>query len=342
VTTAGPPGSGIEVRVYLVGGEPVAFRAANEEHRYLRRFYPEADAGQPATVLVSVDRAGGPGGCAIVDDGSRAVSVPYPDRSPADALRLVARSRWLGRLSAGQLVLHGVALEIGGTTVLVVGRAHSGKTTLLLDALIGHGAKALAYDSLLIDLDRGMGRHVPSIMNVRRLTLSSVGGAPALLAHHELNLDGTAVGERYYAPGAFCVPPSFALPSERAVLVLSRGFATDARARLARISPADAAAGLSEVLEAWGGWTDIARVARLLRVAGPSTRELSLRLAHRLATGGGYALSHHGCPAALLTAATGERATPCRRWWDTSWTSSLPQSPRDAMSRDPVTPRLPT
>jgi hypothetical protein len=342
VTTAEPPGSGIAVRLYLVGGEPVAFRAANEEHRYLRRFYPEADAGQPASVLVSADRAGGPGGCAIVDDGCRAVSVPYPGRSPADALRLVARSRWLGRLSVGQLVLHGVALGIAGTIVLVVGRAHSGKTTLLLDALIAHGAKALAYDSLLVDLDRGTGRHVPSIMNVRYLTLASVGGAPALLADHELDLDGTAVAERYYAPGAFCVPSSFAIPAERAVLVLSRGFATDARARLARISPADAAAGVSDVLEAWGGWTDIARVARLLRVAGPSARELSLRLAHRLATGGGYAFSHHGCPAALLSVATGERATPCRHRWDTRWTPSLAQSPRDGMSRDPVTPRVAT
>jgi len=342
VTAAGPPRAATEVRGYLVGGEPVAFRAAGEEHRYLRRFYPEAGAGQPAAVLVSAGRAGGPGGCAIVDDGRRAVPVPYPGRSPVDALRLVARSRWLGRLPPGHLVVHGVALEVAGTTVLVAGRAHSGKTTLLLDALIAHGAQVLAYDSLLIDLDRGTGRHVPSIMNVRYLTLSSVAGAAALLASHELGLDGSAVAERYYAPGAFRVPSSFAIPAERAVLVVSRGFAAGARARLARLSPAGAAAGLGGVLEAWGGWTDIERVARLLGVAGPSARELSLRLARRLATGGGYAFSHHGCPAALLAAAAGEIATPCRHRWDTGWTPSLAPSPGDGMSRDPVTPRLAT
>jgi hypothetical protein len=337
---ANAPGTA-KVHHYLVGGETVAFRATRREHRYLRRFYRQA-GGQRAAVLLAVGQADGHGSQAIVDDGRRAVPVPYPGRNPVDALRLAARSRWLARLPEGQMIMHGVAARIGGTILLVAGRAHSGKTTLLLDALIAHGATALAYDYLIVDANQGTGRNVPCIMNVRFLTLASVAGAAALLADHELELDGAVLAERYYAPGALRVPPSFAMPAERTAVVLSRGFAVGAPARLARISPADAAAGLSDVIRAWGGWADIDRVARLLAIAGPSSRERSLRLAHRLATANGYAFWHHGCPGPLITIAGGEPAAPCRDRWDTGRKPSFSRPHPDGMSRDPVTSRTAT
>lgn len=308
------PGGRLTERCYRFGGHSVVLRATESQHEYLARFYPPAPGREPAAALWLAG-SDGAGPRAVIEENGRRVLVRYSDRAPVDALRLAARSRWLATLPPDRLLLHATALRWTDQVVIVVGLPHSGKTTLLMDGLLAHGATALAYDSLLIDLAARIGECVPAIMNVRHRTLARVPGAAAMLAGHELALDGSARSERYYAPGGFPLPDTFALPPGRTTVLASRGFAGSGPAVLAPLSPGATAARLSDLLSPWGGYADVDRVATLLGLPGPTPRERHLRSAPRLAAlADGLALSHHGCPAPVLSR-LGRRVTPCRERW---------------------------
>jgi hypothetical protein len=289
-------------RAYLVGDDRIEFTATPADHAYLADFYPETAA--PATVAIHAEQLDGVW-TAVVDGRLR---LPYPGRSAVDALRLAARARWLATLPTGAALLPAAAFRVSGIDVLLLGKPKSGKTTLLLDAVIGHGATALAYDALVLDAD-GLGRHVPSIMNARHDTIAGVPGAHELLAGHELAIGG-ASGERYYRPGAFPVPTTFRT-GRRSALVFLEGFAPDDDARLTELAPDDAEARLRDLVAAWGGYDDVDRIGAMRSRTAATARSVVDRFTS-------YALRHHGCPVTITDGA----GTPCRRRWQQLLTMS--------------------
>lgn len=296
-----------DTRTHLVGGESVAFTAALRAHAYLSRFHP--DTAEPATATVHA--ACGPAGdwAAVIDDG---VELAYPGRTAVDAMRLGARARWLAGLPPGQVVLPAAAFRSGDLDVVLTGPPKSGKTSLLLDALLAHGATALAYDALVVDAVAGAGAHVPAIMNVRRDTVTNLPGADRLLADHELDIGGSSAGERYYGPGAFPVPRSFRLGgARRPVLLFLDGFARDGAAGLTALAPDAARTRLGDLVAAWRGYDDIDRAVAALPGDGPPMRLRAVAAVPAvLGRVAAYSLTHHGCPAAAL------RAVVCRQRWD--------------------------
>jgi hypothetical protein len=283
-------------RTYLVGENRVACTAAPEDHAYLRDFYPETV--EPATVTIRVEQVDGVWE-AVLDDDLR---LPYPGRAAVDALRLAARAHWLATLPAGSVLLPAAGLRVSGVDFVLVGKPKSGKTTLLLDAVLRHHATALAYDALVLDVERGVGHHVPSIMNARHDTIAALPGAHELLSGHELALGG-APGERYYRPGAFPVPTSFRT-SRRPVLVFLDGFAPDDEAGLGELTPDEAAARLRDLVAVWGGYDDVDRVGTARARAAAAARTVVDGFTS-------HTLRHHGCPV-IVTDGSG---TPCRHSW---------------------------
>ncbi|HEX5136161.1 MAG TPA: hypothetical protein VFY93_04255 [Planctomycetota bacterium] len=77
-------------------------------------------------------------------------------------------------LRAGRLHLHAAALEVDGSVVALAGRRRSGKTTLLLHALLAGGARYVTNDRLFVDLsaDPPLARGMPAIVTLRDETLA--------------------------------------------------------------------------------------------------------------------------------------------------------------------------
>lgn len=91
------------------------------------------------------------------------------------ALMRVIREVAMGHaIHAGTLVLHAAAVALGDAGILIAGPKRAGKTTLLVHALQGDGARFVANDRVLIDLAGPQPRcgGLPSIVGLRPGTLA--------------------------------------------------------------------------------------------------------------------------------------------------------------------------
>ena len=95
--------------------------------------------------------------------------VWYPGPRPTEA---AVRADLLGRVMAlaahadGHLTLHASAVSIAGCAVAIVGPKHAGKSTLAL-ALVRHGARLLADDTLVVRLRGVTAWASPGIYRIR-------------------------------------------------------------------------------------------------------------------------------------------------------------------------------
>jgi hypothetical protein len=128
----------------------------------------------------------GPGGSLDFRDEAEGIafSVRGPDveilaRSDGPAarlaiLRVVREIATAHALREGQLHLHASAVAVGERVVAFAGPRESGKTTLLLHALLGGGVRYVANDRLFVDLGGGLpvARGMPTIVSLREETVA--------------------------------------------------------------------------------------------------------------------------------------------------------------------------
>ena len=107
----------------------------------------------------------------------RDVTILAPLDGPASRLALLRVVRELATAHAlreGHLHLHAAAVEVRGGVVAIIGPRVSGKTTLLLHALLGGHARYVTNDRLFVDLrsDPPLARGMPTIVSLREETLA--------------------------------------------------------------------------------------------------------------------------------------------------------------------------
>lgn len=87
-------------------------------------------------------------------------------------------------LALGHLHLHAAAVEVEGSVVALAGPRRSGKTTLLLHALLSGGLRYVTNDRLFVDLraDPPLARGMPAIVTLREETLARFPDFAARLA----------------------------------------------------------------------------------------------------------------------------------------------------------------
>lgn len=234
--------------------------------------------------------------------GQRDVEIVAPPRHRTVRLPLLRTVRELAmtrlRARPDALDLHAAAFEIAGRAVLVLGPKRAGKTTLLLQALLGGRANLVANDRALALLDGGPARvhGVPTAVRIRRDTLAADprlagddGAGERPLLYHR----GERRENRPAAPGA----PLTLSPSE---LARRLGVGCVADAPLAAVvcpridpgaagfslEPMEAAEAETAVREALYGpgdeRPDTVFERRLGRAAPETTEAASARLAHKL------------------------------------------------------------
>jgi hypothetical protein len=132
------------------------------------------------------------------------------DRSKATVTILGTHEGWLRRLALMRVVrelamihswrgdgavLHGAGFSLGGRYIVVAGRKHSGKTSVLIHALLEKGARYLANDRCLVNLDSkdARMRGMPTIVTLRP---SSLAMFPALDARLRSRNDFPALSLR--------------------------------------------------------------------------------------------------------------------------------------------------
>lgn len=119
------------------------------------------------------------GGITYVLTG-RDVAIHAPADGPAvrlGLLRVVREIATAHALRLGHLHLHAAAAGLGKGVVAIAGPRESGKTTLLLHALLDGKARFASNDRLLVDLREGLeARGMPTIVSVREETLARFPG----------------------------------------------------------------------------------------------------------------------------------------------------------------------
>ena len=102
------------------------------------------------------------------------VARPGERRARLGLMRVVRELLTARRLASGSLLdLHAAAFETGQRAVLIAGPRNAGKTTMLCHALASGGARMIANDRVLVDLDCGDGEvvGVPTLASARAATL---------------------------------------------------------------------------------------------------------------------------------------------------------------------------
>ncbi|MCK6461225.1 MAG: hypothetical protein L6Q95_15185, partial [Planctomycetes bacterium] len=99
-------------------------------------------------------------------------------------LRVVREIATAHALGLGHLHLHAAAVDARGPVVALAGPRRSGKTTLLLHALLSGGVRYVTNDRLLVDLgaDPPLARGMPAIVTLREETLARFPDFAARLA----------------------------------------------------------------------------------------------------------------------------------------------------------------
>jgi hypothetical protein len=87
-------------------------------------------------------------------------------------LRVVRELATAHALRRGMLPLHASAVEAGGRVVAFAGPRRSGKSTLLLHALLAGGARFVSNDRLHVDPRSGRARAMPTIVALREEALA--------------------------------------------------------------------------------------------------------------------------------------------------------------------------
>jgi hypothetical protein len=104
-------------------------------------------------------------------------TIRVPGDGPAlrlAMLRVVRELATAHELGLGHLHVHAAAVEVSGSVVALAGPRRSGKTSLLLHALLSGGVRYVTNDRLFVDVSRKppLARGMPAIVTLRDETLA--------------------------------------------------------------------------------------------------------------------------------------------------------------------------
>lgn len=163
-----------------------------------------ADGGERALdlagrVSLAVERTGG-------GPVFRIVSACDRPGARLAAFRVVRELASEGAIAAGWLPLHAAAVQGRSGVTLFVGPKRAGKSSLLLHALVGHGARYVANDRVMVELAGAAharlaahARGMPSIVGVREGSLAWAGGLGSALASGAWHYTTTVAEARAHA-----------------------------------------------------------------------------------------------------------------------------------------------
>jgi hypothetical protein len=195
------------------------------------------------------------------------VVVHHDDNWPRVALMRVVREIATAHAELnGALPVHGAAMRFGRSAAILAGPKRSGKTSLLLHALLQPAAALVANDRVLLDRDGDTWKAtgMPTVVNVRKGTrllfpdaFASLRDDPALASLTGAERDRHASKGKGRDDGALVLNPmqlAGATGAERAgttplmAIVLPRVDRERRGLALARLAPEDAAARLPTAL----------------------------------------------------------------------------------------------
>jgi hypothetical protein len=308
-------------RGYGVAGRVVVVDAARPVHNYVARFFGPVAGTAGAGLAIRVRRAGArASGVDYFLAGQRSGELRVPIAEESVAVRKIIRAWDLTRPDEVRRgILHAAAFVSDSRTFAVLGPPQTGKTTLLLDAVLTHRFVGLANDALAVD-DSGEPRvaNVPSVIGVRPDTLRCFAEPLRALTRHQAPTTGPRDdGSRYYYPD--CLLPALAgwrpVTGRRTTVVAIARFARPGEpASVTPVAPQRVCATAAAELAAWPLGREVDQLAAGLGgvpwqvVAARSMAVLDRLLANVILV----ELVHHGTVAPLLEFAHSQKEQTCR------------------------------